>query len=166
VPVTWPFCGNAMVAPAQLTPLRRVPELLARVPEAASIAAVPFPTQSIADFAGVVVEVELVVVPPREFCVVVVEMTVVPPEGSGVTTVVVELLGCGAGAIGAVIVEVMVELPSKFTVVLVGLFCASAIGTLTMAIARTRAHTSSDWATADLIILTSWLCVLRASAQK
>ena len=44
-------------------------------------------------FVGVILEVEVVIVPPRELCVVVVEKIDVAPEGSGVTTVVVELLG-------------------------------------------------------------------------
>jgi hypothetical protein len=104
---------------------------------------------------GVILEVELVIVPPREFCVVVVEKIIIPPEGSGVTTVVVELVGCAAGVVGAVVVEVVVELPSKFTVVVVEGLCVSAIGALTMATNTTSAHTSPDWATMDLIILIS-----------
>ena len=97
----------------------------------------------------------MVIVPPREFCVVVVERTVAPPEGSGVTTVVVELLGCAAGVVGAVVVEVVVELPSKFTVVLVELLWASATAALAAAIASTRPHASQDRPMMHLVILIS-----------
>ena len=51
------------------------------------------PLQFMTWFVGVILEIELVIVPPREFCVVVVERIVIPPEGSGVITVVVELVG-------------------------------------------------------------------------
>ena len=72
----------------------------------------------------------------------VVERIVIVPEGSGVTTVVVELLGWAADVVGVVVVEVVVELPSKFIVVLVELLCANAMGALATVIARTSVHTN------------------------
>lgn len=65
---------------------------------------------------------------------------VVPPEEFGVTTVVVELLGWGVIVSGTVVVVVVVELPSEFTVVTVELVCACAIGAAASPIARARAN--------------------------